>query len=213
MKNTLTPLSLLSILSLAAAATAPDCSSTFDLSTRFANLTVDFIQTVNFYNQSTFNETTNTNTTSRVYFNVTGTATILNPCSFTVTNFTYNPILNNTEWIGKEFGNYTIGSSISYGTDGFGGVPQLVNDSYTFTLLPNITFEKIDTVILYSRFYGLQLAYAQFPRNKTTGSTKGGSGNMSYWEDQKSSGEATSPIQGTRFWVAILSAFLFSFFM
>lgn len=75
-------------------------------------------------------------------------------------------------------------------------------------LVESTTFADIDTLILYSRFYDLQLAYIQFPRisNKTS-TNGGGSGNMSYWDtpngQSSSSARSFKNVGGNLVWVLV----------
>ena len=181
------------------------CSSTFDLSKRFKSTTADLIQVVSYYNQTVWDNETETTVVTRVFFNVSGSVTILNPCAFRIQNFTFSPLVPDTVWYGKVGGNYTIGNFASYWS-----ILESQNDTLSYELVDDVSFENIDTLIMYSRFYEVQLAYVQFPRisNKTTGVSGIRDEGFDTTGDHSS---ARSNVKGTSgiWWLALVVSVLF----
>ena len=90
--------------------------------------------------------------------NVSGTVTVINGCSFSVAKFTYLPGSNDTAWYGRLNGEFTVSFPVSDTI-----VPAMKGStSPTYTLDPSITWDKLDTLILYSRDNKLQVGYARF---------------------------------------------------
>lgn len=91
--------------------------------------------------------------------NVDGTITIVDGCAFKVSNFTYLPGSDNTRWYGRVNGNFTVSFPVSDDV-----VPPTTNGSVdmSFNLNPSITWDQLDTLILYSLSDKLQAGYARF---------------------------------------------------
>lgn len=91
--------------------------------------------------------------------NVDGIITIVDGCAFKVSNFTYLPGSDNTRWYGRVNGNFTVSFPVSDDV-----VPPTTNGSVdmSFNLNPSITWDQLDTLILYSLSDKLQVGYARF---------------------------------------------------
>lgn len=99
---------------------------------------------------------------------ISGFAKIVDGCTFSVENFTFLPGSNDTVWYGRKDGDYNIGQRIS--TESF--VSYNESEQVEFTLSSNVSLYDFDTMVLYSREYEVQMAYAKFdfprPRSSST---------------------------------------------
>jgi len=183
------------------------CNSTLDISKNFTKLAIPIIQSSTYYNVSTWNNVTNVTEITRQNLTISGTVTMLDPCSFELTNFTYTPFVADTVWYGKQNGTFTIGKQVS----NWSILPvNTTQPQLHYQLMDGVTFENIDTLIIYSPFHETQLAYVQFPRSKSVkqNETVHGitNGNSSYW-DYSSSASFAKP-SSISMVIAVLVAFV-----
>ena len=179
---------IFNILSLVAAsltvvsATPVSTCQQIDLSAFFSRAGAKIVQVAEYYNVTTYEDVivpiNGTNTTqtneivNQVYFNISGSATILDACTFQLDNFTASAIAPDTVIYGKMSSDYTVGQQVSWGS-----VLPTNGTTLQYTLVDGITFENIDTLILYSRPAGLQLAYVTFLKKTSSGDGVADNGN------------------------------------
>ena len=143
----------------------PSSCRQIDLSKHYTHAGAKIHQIAQYYNVTTpdVSATNGTNeTTTSVYFSMSGSATILDACTFQLDNFTISSVAPDTVFYGKNASDYNVGQMVSWGSiqslNGTNGT------TVSFSLIEGVTFETIDTIIFYSRPSGLQLAYFTFPR-------------------------------------------------
>ncbi|CAM6054316.1 unnamed protein product [Sphagnum tenellum] len=101
---------------------------------------------------------------------ISGTVSIVDGCNFAVKNFTYLPGSNDTVWYGRLNGNYTVGKQASPVV-----FTRFNNSDVLFTFTNGVSWNDMDSLVLYSNSLSMQMAYASFnlprPTTSTTAST------------------------------------------
>lgn len=164
-----------------------------DLSKFFSKAGAKITQVAQYYNTTTYSNVTVGNEThvepvvTPTYFTISGSVTIIDACSFQLDNFTISSVAPDTYWYGKMSSNYSVGDIVSWGA-----IVPLNDTTVGYSLIDGKTFESIDTLIMYSKSAGLQLAYVTFPRRTDSGNNGVAGGNTNGTTGSSSSSSASA---------------------
>ena len=150
---------------LSAAPVTETACRAINLGQYFSKAGAKITQVAQYYNTTTVvesldssNKTVFETVVTPTYFTVSGGITILDACTFQLDNVTITSVAPDTVWYGKVSSDYTVGQQIS------GSIVPMNDTTTSYTLMNGVTFESIDTLIMFSRVDQLQLAYVTFPR-------------------------------------------------